>query len=105
MSALSTLIPLMTSSINQAMLFLSASRTYKPLWPTSLLKGGLALLFCAVELHELGKGHPWLKLDAVGGHGRRWYSCTALEACRCSAEFAAYSSMLVEACAGAMAPE
>ena len=89
MSALSTLIPLMTSSINQAMLFLSASRTYKPLWPTSLLKGGLALLFCAIELHELGKGHPWLKLDAVSGHGRRWYPCTTLAACRCSAEVAA----------------
>ena len=89
MSALSTLITLMTPSINQAMLILSASRTYKPLWPTSLLKGGLALLFCAVELHELGKGHPWLKLDAVGGHGRYWYSCTTLAACRCSAEVAA----------------
>jgi hypothetical protein len=37
-----------------------------PLWPTSLLKGGLALLFRAVELHELEKGHPWLKLDAAG---------------------------------------
>ena len=89
MSALSTLIPLMASSINQAMLFLSASRTYKPLWPTNLLKGGLALLFCAVELDELGKGHPWLKLDAVGGHDRRWYLCTTLVACRCSAEVAA----------------
>jgi hypothetical protein len=56
----------MASPINQAMLFLPASRTDKPLWPTNLLKGGLALLFCAVELDELGKGHPWLKLDAVG---------------------------------------
>ena len=89
MSTLSTLIPLMASSINQAILFLSASRTYKPLWPTNLLKGGLALLFCAVELHELGKRHPWLKLDAVGGQGQYWYLRTILAACRCSAEVAA----------------
>jgi hypothetical protein len=33
----------------------------------NLLKGCLALLFCAVELNELGKGHPWLKLDAARG--------------------------------------
>ena len=89
MSALSTLIPLMPSSISQAMLFLSASRTYKPLWPTSLLKGSLALLFCAVELHVLGKGHPWLKLDTVGGRGGRWYSYTTLAVFRYSAEVAA----------------
>ena len=69
MATLSALIPLKASSINQAMLFLSASRADEPLWPTSLLKGGLALLFRAVQLYELGKGHPWLKLDAVGGHG------------------------------------
>jgi hypothetical protein len=68
MAALSTLISLVASSINQAMLFRSTSRTDKLLWPTSLLKGGLSLLFRAVELHDLGKGHPWLKLDAVGGH-------------------------------------
>jgi hypothetical protein len=40
------------------MLFRSASRIDKPLWPRSLLKGGLAFLFHVIELHELGKRHP-----------------------------------------------
>jgi hypothetical protein len=58
MAALSTSLSLVASSINQAMLFRSASRIDKPLWPRSLLKGGLAFLFHVIELHELGKRHP-----------------------------------------------
>jgi len=92
---MSKLIRLLAWSINQAMLFPSASRTDKPLWPTSQLKGGLALLFRAVELHELGKRHPLLKLGAVGGGGRYWYLCTALADRRYSAEVPAKSRKLL----------
>ena len=58
MSTLPTSIPLMTSPINQVMLVSSASRTDKPLWPTNLLEGGLALLFCAEKLYKWGRVVP-----------------------------------------------
>jgi hypothetical protein len=69
MATTPALIPLVAAAINKTMLLRSTSRTDEPLWPTSLFESGLALLFRAVKLHELGKGHPWLKLDSAGGHG------------------------------------
>lgn len=80
MAALTELITLVATSTNQAMPFLSASRTDEFLRPTSLLKRCLALLFCAVELHELRKGHLCLKLDAVGSRDRHWYLRTTFVA-------------------------
>jgi hypothetical protein len=73
MATVSTLIPLEATAIDQAMLLLTAAGTDEPFRPTSLLKSGLALLLGAVEVHELGQRHPWLKLDAVGRHDWEWY--------------------------------
>ena len=38
-----------------------------------MLKGRLALLFCAVDHHVIGKANPWLQLDAAGEGGRHEY--------------------------------
>jgi hypothetical protein len=38
---------------------------------------------------EARQGHPWLKLDAVGGHDPPWYLGTPLAVCRCSSEVSA----------------
>ena len=69
MAALSTLIPLVAASIDQAMLLLSTSRTTESLRPASCLKGSLAFLLGAVEIYELGHGHSRLELDSVHSHG------------------------------------
>ena len=63
MTASLGLIPLEAVAINKSMLFRSPSRTDESLRTASLFESGLALFFRAVELHELGKGHPTLKLD------------------------------------------
>jgi hypothetical protein len=66
MAAMPTLVPLETPAIDQAMLLLSAAGSDEPFGQTSLLECGLALLFGAIALHQLGQGHPWLELDVIG---------------------------------------
>jgi hypothetical protein len=86
MAAMPTLIPLETAAIDQTMLLLSAAGTDETFGPASLFESGLALLLGAVQLHELGKGHPWLELDAVGSHDKYWYLRTTVAVQRAAAE-------------------
>jgi len=85
MAPMSLMTPLMEWSSNHAMPFRSALRSDQSLTPTSLPKGDFALLSSAVELHELGKGHPWLKLVVVeAGHDHCWILFIVLAGCRYS---------------------
>ena len=69
MAALSTLIPLLEASIDQAMLLLSAPKTAESLRPARCLKGSLASLIGAAEIDELAYGHSRLELDSVHNYG------------------------------------
>ena len=69
MAALSTLIPLLEASIDQAMLLLSAPKTAESLRPARCLKDSLAFLLDAVEIDELAYGHSRLELDLVHNQG------------------------------------
>jgi hypothetical protein len=88
-----TLVPLETAAIDPTMLHLSAAGTDETSGPTSLFESGLALLLGAVQLEELGKGHPWLELDAAGNHDGYWCLRTAVAVKRASAEVPAESSL------------
>jgi hypothetical protein len=78
MAAMPTMVPLETAAIDQTMLHLFAAGIDETFWPASLFESGLALFLGAVQLHELGKEHPCLELDAVGSHDRHWYLRTIL---------------------------
>lgn len=86
MADVSTLVPLETTAIAQAMLFLSATGTDEDIGPTNLVESGLAFLLGAIDLHELGQGYPWLYLDAVGGHDRKWHLGTTMATAKASGE-------------------
>jgi hypothetical protein len=58
LATLPTLVPHKSLAIDQAVLPLSATRTDEALRPTRLFESGLTILLCAIDLHELGQGHP-----------------------------------------------
>ena len=70
MTAAPALIAHVAPAMDQPVLLALTAVVTETLRPARLLQSGLAILLGAVELGELGKRQPCLKLDTNNGHGK-----------------------------------
>jgi hypothetical protein len=89
MAAVPALVALVAPAMDDPMLLSVTTWATKAIWPARLLKCGLTLLLCAVELYELRQRKTRLELDPIHGHSDPdGYMCISLRAGRALTELA-----------------